>query len=166
MPGVVEPFLLTARADRVDVAASGYILTDYKTGGVPSKKRVDSGASPQLPLEAAIAQHVGLGTLPPGPATRLVYIRATGGDPPADVIEATKGNVPALAAATLAQLTDLVKAYDDPDKPYTALRRPGFQYDYDDYDHLARVQEWLAADLTGDSEGADDASPHDGDGEG
>ena len=49
------PFTLRARADRIDVAARGVIITDYKTGALPSDTAVVSGYAPQLPLEAAIA---------------------------------------------------------------------------------------------------------------
>ncbi len=42
------PFKLTARADRIDVAGSGLIITDYKTGNFPSDKKVLAGFAPQL----------------------------------------------------------------------------------------------------------------------
>lgn len=145
--GLREPFVLTARADRADVTPDGLVLYDYKTGAPPSGERVARGFAPQLPLEAAIAERVGLGQLRPGPVARLVYVRATGGEPPGKEYDVAKGEVSAVAQRTLDELERLILRYDDPTEPYPAVRRPGFQYAFDDYAHLARVAEWLAADL-------------------
>ena len=49
------PFTLTAKADRIDrLASGGFLLVDYKTGSLPSKKEIELGFAPQLPLEGAI----------------------------------------------------------------------------------------------------------------
>jgi ATP-dependent helicase/nuclease subunit B len=139
------PFTLTARADRIDDAAGGLIITDYKTGAIPNAKAVESNRAPQLPLEAAIAMS-GAGF--PGLAGRTVqglrYIRASGGEPPGEEKRIDKGDAAGLAKRALLGLTSLIAHFDDPDTPYSAVRRPGFRYDYDDYAHLARVAEWSA----------------------
>ena len=48
----------------------------------------------------------------------------------------------------LKQLENLVAKFDKVETPYKALRRHASkdQYEYDDYAHLARVQEWGAED--------------------
>ena len=87
--------------------------------------------------------------------TGLRYIRASGGEPPGEVADVAldAAGIAALVAQVLAGVEALIAAYDDPAKPYRALRRPGFSYDYDDYAHLARVQEWLGSN-TSDEEDA------------
>lgn len=158
VPAAAGPFVLTARADRVDVGPDGYVIFDYKTGSLPSPRSVAGGSSPQLPLEAAIASASGLGTLPAGAVARLVYIRASGGNPPGEARDAAKGDVAALAERTLADLVALVRRYDNTETPYAALRRHGFRYDFDDFAHLARVDEWLAADRQSGGGAAGDAA--------
>ena len=51
-----------------------------------------------------------------------------------------------LAKDALQKLSDLIARYADPEMPYEVKRRRGpfaRAYDYDDYEHLARVKEWL-----------------------
>ncbi|HPG88454.1 MAG TPA: double-strand break repair protein AddB [Hyphomicrobium sp.] len=139
------PFTLTARADRIDDAAGGLVITDYKTGVIPSEANVLKGRSPQLPLEAAIAASaIGFPDLAGHSVQALKYIRASGGEPPGEEKFIKTDDVSALAATALQGLESLVALYDDEATPYRATRRPGFRYDYDDYAHLARVAEWSA----------------------
>lgn len=146
-------FQLTARADRIDVGADGLIITDYKTGAIPSDKKVTGGFAPQLPLEAAIAMsetlEAGFEHTPKRPVLGLRYIRASGGEPPGEDHGVKAGDIAALAAAQLEGLKKLVFQFDRQETPYSPQRRARFSYDYDDYAHLARVAEW--------SGGADDA---------
>jgi ATP-dependent helicase/nuclease subunit B len=148
VPAPGQPFTLTARADRIDIGPGGLRITDYKTGQIPSNDRVESGAAPQLPLEAAIAAAAGFAGVPAAPVTGLCYIRASGGEPPGEQRSVTPkaGNVASLAASQLDGLARLVARYDDPATPYAALRRARFSYDYDAYANLARVGEWSAGD--------------------
>lgn len=145
VPAPAGPFVLTARADRVDVNASGgAVITDYKTGGLPSQEAVVSGRSPQLPLEAAIALgDSGFAEVAGNPVSGLRYIRASGGEPPGEVLN-IKAGAEELAGVAIASFAKLVAQYDDASTPYRAVRRAKFKYDYDAYAHLARVSEWSA----------------------
>lgn len=146
----VQDFTLSARADRIDLHDDGSLaLYDYKTGNPPGPKQVSDGKAPQLPLEAAIAAAGGFTGVEAADVSRLVYINARGygeGGGEVDVSEKTSPDV--LASDAIAQLRDLVLAYDDESRGYAAMRRGGFsnsnQYRYDDYAHLARVIEWQA----------------------
>ncbi len=144
VPG--EPFELSARADRIDVTVGGLIITDYKTGQVPSASFVLAGAKPQLPLEAALAFEGAFSRLEPMPVLSLRYIRATGADPAGQVLDIKpRGDeLITLARNSLAGATRLIAEFRDPETPFRALRRPCFKYDYDDFAHLARVGEWTA----------------------
>ena len=160
------PFTLKARADRIDFGAAGLIITDYKTGQVPTGRRVLSGAAPQLPLEAAIAEADGFAGLSPPQTGKLAqaskaakatsvtglrYVRATGGEPPGKAQMVQCDDISALAATALQGLQRLVADFDKLETPYRAVRRGAFDYRYDDYAHLARVAEWSGRD---DEEGA------------
>jgi ATP-dependent helicase/nuclease subunit B len=139
------PFTLTARADRIDAAVAGLIITDYKTGVIPPESAVLNGRSPQLPLEAAIALgEIGFPELSGQRVEQLRYIRASGGEPPGEERRIKCDNIAVLAARAVEGLAALVALYDNEATPYRAVRRPGFRYDYDDYAHLARVAEWSA----------------------
>jgi ATP-dependent helicase/nuclease subunit B len=146
------PFILTARADRIDRHGNGLVITDYKTGAAPSDSRVKAGEAPQLPLEAAIAAAGGFPGLPSSlPVTALRYIRASGAEPPGEERTVNASDVAVLAHQTRAGLERFIAEFDKPETPYKALRRSRFTYDYDDYAHLARVAEWAAPSEDGEA---------------
>ncbi len=139
-----KPFILTARADRIDEANDGsFHIYDYKTGTVPTAKEVENLFSPQLPLEAAIQQQKGFEKLSKGPVTSLAYIEAKGADP-AGVEYEINQDLEALIEKSLSQLEKLITRFDKVETPYKAMRRHKFKakYRFDDYAHLARVEEW------------------------
>lgn len=141
--GFENPFTLTCQADRIDADALGALhIIDYKTGQPPSTKQVDSGLTPQLPLEAAIAKAGGFADIK-GNAdiASLLYLRLSGGrvageDKPIklDAEEATQNAYEGLVK--------LVHTFEDETTPYLSRPRPMFESRFGDYDHLARVKEW------------------------
>ena len=131
-------FALVARADRIDVLDDGRLaIIDYKTGAAPKTKDVESGAQPQLPLEAAIAAAGGFAGVPGAEVAELAYWELTGGEAPGK-IAAIKRDAAALGEAAREGLARLVAAFDDEARPYTASDDP----DFGEYAHLARVKEW------------------------
>jgi ATP-dependent helicase/nuclease subunit B len=145
------PFSLRARADRIDVGPEGLRVIDYKTGTPPSKTLVESGRSPQLSLEALILQANGFAGVTDAMVATLTYIRATGGEPPGLEIDLNLADVQAVIANAHAGLVQLVADFDDPKTPYQALRRASLKaaYMFDDFAHLARVDEWSSGDGPG-----------------
>lgn len=140
------PFLLTAKADRIDrLRAGGLVLIDYKTGRPPEARHVELGFSPQLPLEAAIAAAGGFARVPASPVAALEVWRLTGGAEPGQ-ISPIKGDIARLADEALLGLRRLVERYDDPATPYESQPRKAFAPRFSDYEHLARVQEWSVAE--------------------
>ncbi|MFZ1413533.1 MAG: double-strand break repair protein AddB [Defluviicoccus sp.] len=143
LPAPEGPFLLTAKADRIDVLADGTLaIIDYKTGTPPTKHDVAAGLSPQLPLEAAIAQAHGFPGIPGAYRAALAYWRLSGGTPPGKIEPIGSG--PDLVEAAAAGLGRLVAAFDRAETPYLAQPRPAAAPRYSDYGHLARVKEWSA----------------------
>ena len=132
-------FTLTATADRIDrLAAGGFLLVDYKTGSLPSKREVERGFAPQLPLEGAILRDGSFGAVTGIPAA-LEYWRlsggvpagqrrAIGGDDPDELIQSVRGRVRAL-----------IERFDDPETPYLAEPMPQWAPRFSDYRHLERV---------------------------
>ena len=150
--GLDSGFTLTARADRIDIRADGAVITDYKTMADSSLKQLASqaanGRAPQLALEAVIALADGFAGMKAIPIAGLRYISAAGGEP-AGVETNVKGDLAAIAAEAKAGLEQLIAQFSKQDTPYRALRRAGFSYEFDDFAHLARVDEWSGGDDDG-----------------
>ena len=141
-------FTLTARADRIDLQSDGsLIIYDYKSS-VKNPAEVRAMKSPQLPLEAAIAAAGGFTDLGAVPSSNLIYIAATGREERGQETSCINKDYSAadLTSSALDGLKMLVAQYDVADVGYPALRRAGFSYTYDDFEHLARVKEWAVED--------------------
>ncbi len=140
--GPEGPFVLSAKADRIDtLSGGGYEIIDYKTGAIPTRDDISLGFSPQLALEAAILQEGGFEALPAGAVRRLAYWRLSGGET-AGKTNPLSGDAAALSEAALDGLRSLVTAFDDPRTAYAATPRPGWAPRFNDYAHLARILEW------------------------
>ena len=144
--GLARPVALRGKADRIDLRADGRVdILDFKTGQVPTADQVESGLNPQLSLEAAMVRAGAFSDAGAREAAHLYYIAIGYGTPPASLREAGKTkSADELATESLAELTRLLRAYEDPDKPYLSRPRVQFVKAEGDYDHLARVKEWTA----------------------
>ena len=127
--GLLAPFAVTAKADRIDRAPEGYALYDYKSGNLP-----DAATHLQLPLEGAIAEAGGFAGMKAAPVFHLELIAIGAGKP--RVIDA------AAIAETWDRLAALVARYQDGSARFTARLRPAKLVYQNDYDHLARLGEW------------------------
>ncbi|NJC40802.1 ATP-dependent helicase/nuclease subunit B [Brevundimonas alba] len=143
------PFTLTARADRIELDASGAAIIDFKTGSTPSAKQVAQGFAPQLTLTAAILAEGGFAGAPPTPASELLYVKVTGRKTPGEAIDVGRVSrnqpLPAaeLAARELERLVEGVADFDRQARPYVSWAAPQFMGNFGgNYDHLARVWEW------------------------
>ena len=136
------PFRLTAKADRIDRTEAGALeIIDYKTGGVPAKRHVKDGRSPQLSLEAAIAAAGGFAGVDAAEVAALAYWQLSGAET-AGEITAIDDDASALALAAADGLQALVERFDDPVTPYHPVPRPALAPRWNDYAHLARHKEW------------------------
>ena len=153
-------FTLRAKADRIDLRTDGGAeILDYKTGAPPTTLEVQSGLSPQLPLEAAILQQGHFATrdgraLPTRDVASLCYWRLSGGEPAGEMkaIGSLKMPVSDIIETALRRLEDMIAAFDDPQMPYRARPAGVRPLTYNDYEHLARVQEWSVSASEDDSD--------------
>jgi ATP-dependent helicase/nuclease subunit B len=140
-------FELTATADRIDRLASGaFLLIDYKTGSLPTKKAIGAGYAPQLPLEALILRDGSFGEVSGTPAA-LEYWKLGGRAPAGTRCPIHDGDPQALVERAGAKLRGLVERFDDPATPYLAIPVPARRPRFSDYEHLERVgrgeiEEW------------------------
>ncbi len=137
-------FVLTARADRLEVEEGRLHVLDFKTGRPPSLKEIRADFAPQLTLTAAIAARGGFSEIGPTPPGDLIYVRLSGRTPPGEeTICASDDETEVMAQAAFEGLQGLVARYDDPNQPYRSRIAPRFvKARVSDYDHLARVREW------------------------
>jgi ATP-dependent helicase/nuclease subunit B len=151
LDGLKEKFVLTAKADRMDRSATGLSIIDYKTGQAPTTKQVESGLSPQLPLEGLMVKCGGFANIPKElPIEALLYLRLTGGRDPGEE-KPLKLDAEQAVQDAYEGLTKLIHQFDDVDTPYLSRPRVKFESRYGDYDHLARVKEWRSGDEGGDA---------------
>lgn len=135
-------FTLTCRADRIDLLNDGGLrIIDYKTGAPPSFKEQARNFSAQLLLEAHVAAAGGFAGLAAMPASNLLYIRLSGGEPAGELVPC-KDDVATLAEATAEKLKRLLDLYGDEATPYEAKDWSGDPDREGDFGHLSRWREW------------------------
>lgn len=146
LPAPGGSFQIRARADRIEVDPSGSLaIVDYKTGPLPRSGDVARGLSPQLTIEALIAEQGGFPALPASRSTLLLFWQLKGGDPLAgeerDMV-GRDGDLQRFLAEAKAGLARLLAHFDDPETAYVPIPRPEIAPTFNDYEHLARVGEW------------------------
>lgn len=136
-------FTLYARADRMDINRQDKAVTiiDYKTGGIPSDKDVTHGFSPQLPLEALIANKGGFGPGARNPVASLEYWALKKGEQK-KFVKAVKADIDELIDEAEAGLLKLVTYFADESVPYPPAPRQDKALAYNDFEHLSRQKEW------------------------
>ncbi len=143
------PFTLIGRADRIDQGADGRLtILDYKTGRPPSQTDVDAGLTPQLLLEAAMADKGAFGEEFRATAAELAYWHLTGGWEPGKacaLFDGDAGRITAAVAEAADALRALIARFDDPATCYLAQPHPGRAPRFSEFSQLARVAEWVAA---------------------
>ncbi|NVJ99504.1 MAG: double-strand break repair protein AddB [Alphaproteobacteria bacterium] len=144
LPG--QDFTLFAKADRIDRKREGGALTiiDYKTGNIPTGKRMEAGFAPQLPLEGWLAERGAFDGVAAAPVDDLVFWELKGGEPVQKPHRPVK-DVDSVISDAEQGLSGLVKTFAKVETPYLSNPRPAHT-GYGDYDHLARVKEWRNAD--------------------
>lgn len=135
-------FDISAKPDRIDyLPGYGLSIIDYKTGNPPTARQVESGLSPQLPLEAVMAEQGAFPNVPAEPAAELMYVQLSGGRKPGEA-KTLKLDVADVIDKTREGVHKLITTFANADHPYLSNPRPQFENRFGDYDHLARQGEW------------------------
>ncbi|MEM9670266.1 MAG: double-strand break repair protein AddB [Pseudomonadota bacterium] len=138
-----EAFTLTGVADRIETFVDGTLsVIDFKTGGMPSKKAVNSGFEQQLPLLARMVMSGHFEALAPAQVSEIRYVGVKR-QLEERIIAGGPEEVSALADTSADILKRLIEAYSNPSAPYLSIPRVQLKSDYEgDYDRLARRAEW------------------------
>lgn len=145
LKGPAGPFTLSAKADRIDRLRDGAIeVLDYKTGAARTRKEMETGFAPQLPLEGAIAAAGGFGPDLAGAVRALVYFVLSGAGDGGKEQRLDGADAAKAVEAALNGLQKRIAAFDKADTPYLSRPHMKFRRDPSDYDHLARFAEWSA----------------------
>ena len=135
---------LRGYADRIDrLPDETYAIYDYKTGAPPTNEQVAAFAQ-QLPLEGAMLRDGAFEGLAAAKVSKLAHIRLQGGDIGGK--ETALSDEDRLIAEAFPKLSELLAAYADAAQGYLSRARPMSITYAGDYDHLARVGEWVSAE--------------------
>jgi ATP-dependent helicase/nuclease subunit B len=132
-----ERFVLTGRADRVDVSGEGALrIYDYKSGEMPSAKQ-QGLFDKQLLLLAAMAERGAFGAIGPARVAGAAFLGI--GSKPKSVAAPLDEHSPDRVWEELLRVLAL---WTDPARGYTARMAADPKQRDGDYDHLARFGEW------------------------
>jgi ATP-dependent helicase/nuclease subunit B len=145
-------FTIKARCDRIDLTQDNQaIIVDYKTSSssAPSYEQMKIGLAPQLPLQAIILEQGGFGKPYQSCAAHYIIVNETK-NPPFEIKEMKSKQSLSSDKPFNALIHDIfedfkiwVEKYNDINTAYISRRLPQFLKYEGDYDHLARVKEWV-----------------------
>ncbi|MBY0462760.1 MAG: double-strand break repair protein AddB [Alphaproteobacteria bacterium] len=132
-------FTVKAIADRLDILTDDHLrIIDYKTGNPPSIKDIKNGYSPQLSLEALMADQGGfdIKALP----EEIAIWHLKGGEPAGKIsrLEITSE----FLKETETGLLNLLSTFMNSETPYLACPVPEKAPTFNPYAHLERLSEW------------------------
>ena len=136
-------FSLTAKVDRIALRRDEAIdIFDYKTGSPATARQILTGTKPQLLIEALIGLQGGYPKINIHRLSSLISLRLNGGSPVGEYHIVEK-DIPLRATQFLTKLHELILAFDDEKTPYYFVPSNEFSSQYNDFQHLARMKEWL-----------------------
>ncbi len=153
-------FVLTGRADRIDIFKDGRArLIDYKTGAPPGVTEALTGKAPQLLLEAIMVAEGAFKDVPRAQVSELLYLQLSGGTSPIDERRLDPARAKPKIEADLHQVCSTVyeklqrhiaRYNSNPHQPYLPRVLPKYKAGDMTYDHLSRYLEWSSFAEEGD----------------
>ncbi|NRA74230.1 MAG: PD-(D/E)XK nuclease family protein [Rickettsiales bacterium] len=136
-------FILSCKADRLEVTPNGIKIIDFKTGSIPSKKNVFTGLSPQLPLEALIMLEKGFSNILSLKKTKInideiAYVAIGTGVNFGNIIS-FKENLTSLINDSFVNLKGLIEFYNNATTPFLICPDLDYGNSYNEYAHIERV---------------------------
>ncbi len=138
-----RPFTLSGIADRLELMRDGAMtIIDFKTGAPATRKAVEAGFNPQLPLLGLMAEKGGF-DLPVSAHIGAFGYLAVKAKFEEKIIAGQVEEANTLILQAEDTLIRLLKGFQDPETPYLSIPRVLLQTKYKgDYDLLARRAEW------------------------
>ena len=130
-------FLISAKADRIEISSNIVNIIDYKTGRLATNKAIFSGQNLQLLIEAIIAKNSGFSCqdkIQSYTINKLEYIQLSGGEEPAQILGIDLKDGELINKAEI-YIKELIKEYESSPYFYTQKKNLGYCY----YEHLARM---------------------------
>lgn len=136
----IDGFTLSGKADRID-SGNGVAIIDYKSGGTYYPKAIRTGSAPQLPLEGLILENGGFAEVGSRDLRSLSYWILSGGGTPGKLVEVTDG-LDEIVERSGEGLKALIDLFRQAETPYYSVPDPENALRFNDYEYLARIQEW------------------------
>ncbi len=139
------PVVITAKADRIESDNGLITIMDFKTGVIPTGIEILTGHSPQLTLEALIAEQGGFADLDSNQkliVKELIYAQLASGNKLGN-LSTIKHDISKLVQAAKNGVKQLVEVYLDENTAYIICPSYKHSPSYNEYEHLERIDEWL-----------------------
>jgi ATP-dependent helicase/nuclease subunit B len=154
---MVEPFLVTGQADRVDQMMDGSVeILDFKTGTPPTKGMMKAFEAPQLLVEAMMAKAGAMKDIPSADTSGLIYVKIGLGPEafiPSDFAPAEGMDLMEAAEEIGRRMQGHIDFFLFNQRPMPARLLPLLSQRFAGaYDHLSRLAEWTSVDGGEDSE--------------
>ncbi len=140
-----QSLTVTGKADRIDKLWDNSLrIVDYKTGQLPSEKDVTLGRSPQMTLEAIMAQKGGFSDFEAMNVQSLLYWQISGNSSAKEPKPIMLKDSPILEN-TENLLYAVIEHFADSETPYFARPYGSSVKIFGNYDHLSRFKEWASS---------------------
>ena len=138
------PFTLTTRADRINIRVDRKVdIIEYKTGALPTTPKILNGSKPQLLLEALIILNNGFEEIDTRAINSIVSTQLSGALTAGNRRTIQKG-ISTKATELLSTIIELIESFDNENTPYYFVPHNDFAPQYNEFEHLARMKEWIA----------------------
>jgi ATP-dependent helicase/nuclease subunit B len=135
------PFIISAKADRIELNAGNATIIDYKSGGSFTLKGLKNMTYPQLWVEAMILKEKGFKDIAAQEIVALSYWMLKGGAEAGKSIEVNK-DIHEKIEKMKDALRRLIEAFDIDSTPYHCQPGGNALVRFNDFEHLSRIREW------------------------